>query len=303
MKLGVVAFTFLLAGWAQSKEPVDMDSSYQNLQKAVADKDAAQVKKLAVETNGAAKEVITSPAPQGDADKDTWTKQVTYAKEVAAYTEYALYNTAVQAKAEDAVDLFGTLEKANPKSKYLDEGYLYYFKVLTETGQAAKIPAVAEKAIANFPGNDDLLLVLCNTAFEHKQYDRAATLGTRLVAAVPRRPKPEGMAAGDWEKQKSTELGQGYYIAGMSHAGKNQFPLANKELRSALPLIQSTPSIYGAALFELGVVNYQLGKMTLNKGQIAEAAKFSEQAATVSGPWQDQAKRNAQLMLAEAKGR
>ena len=111
------------------------------------------------------------------------------------------------------------------------------------------------------------------------------------------------MAGGDWEKKKSAELGQGNYIAGMSHAGKNQFPLANKELRSALPLIQSTPTIYGAALFELGVVNYQLGKMTLNKGQIAEAAKFSEQAAAISGPWQDQAKRNAQLMLAEAKGR
>jgi hypothetical protein len=70
-----------------------------------------------------------------------------------------------------------------------------------------------------------------------------------------------------------------------------------------LPLIQGTPSIYGAAVFELGVVNYQIGKMTLNKGQIAEAAKYSEQAAALPGPWQDQAKRNAQLMLAEAKGR
>jgi tetratricopeptide (TPR) repeat protein len=303
MKRSVVALTFLLSGWAQGTEPVDIDSSYQNLQKAVADKDAAQVKKLAVETNQAARAVIASPAPTGDAEKDTWTKQVAYAKEVAAYTEFALYNASTQAKAEDAVDLLGTLEKENPKSKYLDEGYLYYFKVLTETGQAAKIPAIAEKAIANFPGNDDLLLILCTSAFEHKQYDRAATLGTRLVAAASKRPKPEGISGAEWEKKKNTELGQGYYMAGMSHAGKNQFTLANKELRSALPLIQSTPTIHGAALFELGVVNYQIGKMTLNKGQIAEAAKFSEQAAAISGPWQDQAKRNAQLMLAEAKGR
>ena len=303
MKVPLVAFAFLILAAAQSKEPVDMESSYQNLQKAVKDKDAAQVKKLEAETFAAAKEAIASPAPQGDADKETWTKQVEYAKEVLAYTEFALYDTAFQAKPEVAVDLLNTLQQQNPKSKYLDQGYLYYFKVLNETGQGAKIPAVAEKAIANFPNNEDLLLVIANEAFERKQYDRAGAFATRLVAAAGKRPKPEGISAGDWEKKKSAALGQGYYIAGMSHAAKNQFLLANKDLRSALPLIQSTPSMYGYTLFELGVVNYQLGKMTLNRGQISEAAKFSQQAASVSGPWQDQAKRNAQIMATEARGR
>ena len=299
----VVGFTVLLSGWAQSKEPVDMDSSYQALQKAVADKDAAQVKKLAADTERAAKETISSPAPQGAADKDTWTKQVAYAKEVSAYTEFALYNTAVQAKPEEAVDLLNTLQQQNSKSKYLDEGYLYYFKVLTDTGQGAKVNGIAEKAIANFPNNEDLLLVVANSAFERKQYDRAATLATRLVAAVGKHPKPEGLAAADWEKKKSTALGQGYYIAGMSHAARNQFMLSNKALRSALPLVQGNPAVHGATLFELGIVNYQLGKMTLNRGQIAEAAKFSEQAAGMAGPWQDQARQNARIMQAEAKGR
>ena len=303
MRLLVVAFTALVFAGAQSKEPADMDSSYQALQKAVADKDAAQVKKLAAETERAAKETIASPAPQGAADKDTWTKQVGYAKEVSSYTEFALYNTAVQAKPEEAVDLLNTLQQQNPKSKYLDEGYLYYFRVLNETGQAAKINGIADKAIANFPNNEDLLLVVANNAFERKQYDRAATMGTRLVSVLGKHAKPEGMSAGDWDKKKNTALGQGYYIAGMSHAAKNQFLLSNKELRSALPLIQSTPTIQGATLFELGIVNYQLGKMTLNRGQIAEAAKFSEQAAGMAGPWQDQARQNAKIMQAEAKGR
>src|SRR5437868_4840365 len=255
MKPFVVAFVFLLGAGAQSKDPVDMDTSYESLKKAVADKDAAQVKALAAQTNKAAKAMIATPAPQGDADKDTWTKQVAYAKEVQAYTEFALYNTAIQAKPEEAVELLSSLEQQTPKSKYLDQGYLYYFKLLNDTGQGAKIPALAEKAVANFPGNDDLLLVLANAAFDRKQYDRATTYAGRLITAAGKRAKPEGMPAADWEKKKTTELGTGYYIAGMGHAAKNQFPLANKELRSALPLVQNSPAVHGATLFELGVVN------------------------------------------------
>src|SRR6266571_1862367 len=94
MRLSVVAFAFLFVAGAQ--EPADMDTSYQNLQKALADKNAAQVKKLAVQTSAAAKQVIASPAPQTDAEKDTWTKQVKYAKEVQSYAEYALYTMAVE---------------------------------------------------------------------------------------------------------------------------------------------------------------------------------------------------------------
>jgi hypothetical protein len=293
MKLSVVAFAFVLVAWAQ--ESPDMDTSYQNLQKAVADKNAAQVKKLAVETNAAAKQMIASPSSQAD--------QVKYAKEVQAYTEYALYSMAVGAPPETAVDLLGTLDQQNPKSKYMDDGFAYYFACLSKTGGAAKIPTIAEKAVGNFPGNEDLLMILANTAMEHNQNDRALNYADRLVVAVNKRSKAEGMSAADWEKNKSTALGQGYYIGGMVHAAKNQFPQADKDLRAALPYIKDNQTMMAYALFQLGVANYNLGKMSLNTAQMLQGAKFSEQSGAIQSPVQDQAKRNAYMIRKEATGR
>jgi hypothetical protein len=56
----------------------------------------------------------------------------------------------------------------------------------------------------------------------------------------------------------------------------------------------------GQALFHLGVSNYQLGKITLSKARVLEGAKFSEQAAAIEGPYQQQAWRNAAAMRDEA---
>ena len=56
----------------------------------------------------------------------------------------------------------------------------------------------------------------------------------------------------------------------------------------------------GPALFYLGIVNFQLGQQTLNKAQVLEAATFSEQAAKYSGPYADQAWKNAISIKAAA---
>jgi hypothetical protein len=56
----------------------------------------------------------------------------------------------------------------------------------------------------------------------------------------------------------------------------------------------------GPALFQLGVANFQLGKIKLSKAQVLEAAKFSDQAAAIPGPLAQQAWHNAQVMRTEA---
>jgi len=75
---------------------------------------------------------------------------------------------------------------------------------------------------------------------------------------------------------------------------------ADKSLRAALPLIKGNDSMTGPALFFLGMANYNLGKMTMNKAKIVEAAKFSEQSAAIAGAYTDQARHNALVMKAEA---
>ncbi len=54
------------------------------------------------------------------------------------------------------------------------------------------------------------------------------------------------------------------------------------------------------ALFHLGLANYQLGRMTMRKARILEAAGFSEKAAALGGPLAQQAWHNALVMKDEA---
>jgi hypothetical protein len=84
------------------------------------------------------------------------------------------------------------------------------------------------------------------------------------------------------------------------HGAKQQWMAADKDLRAALPLIKGNDAMLGAALFHLGMANYNLGKMTNSKAKVLEGAKFSEDCAKITGPFTDQAWHNAQAMKTEA---
>lgn len=172
---------------------------------------------------------------------------------------------------------------------------------LSQTGAAAKIPAIAGKALVNFPENEDLLLVMADTAVSSKQPDRALAYSNRLVAALTKHPKPEGMTAAQWEHKRNAGLGRGYWISGVILAERGQALAADKNLRAALPLVQGNDPMTASALFYLGMANYQYGKMTMSKARILEAAKFSAQSATIASTFTDQARHNALVMKAEAE--
>jgi tetratricopeptide (TPR) repeat protein len=278
----------------------ELDDTYQSLQDAVAKKDAAQVKKLAVPLFDLSRKVIAAPEPTSAIEKEDWPNRVKYAKEAEGYAEYALFATGVQAEPATMVDLLGLLEQQSPKSKYLDQGYDAYLAALHQAGKDDAVPAIAEKAIANFPNNPDLLLSMANASLVKKQSDRAIGFANRLVAAANSRPKPEALAAADWERKKSVWLGRGYWISGVTNGEKSLYALSNKSLRAALPYIKGEPGLLAPALFYLGVDNYQLGTMTNNKAQILEGVKYSDQCAAIEGPYQHQAWLNSQSMKAAA---
>lgn len=300
MSLSVLSFAVLLIA-GPIIEVRDLENAFQSLKEATESKqDAAQVKKLAAETCALARQVLSAPPPDSDTETQAWTSYVAHVRDIELYTEYALFATAIQAPPAATVDLLSTLERQNPKSKYLDEAYAPYFLALNQTGAASKIPAVAAKAIANFPNNEDLLLVLADTAMNGKQPDRALGYANRLLAALSKHAKPEGIPSADWERKRNAALGRGHWIAGLVYSEKAQYYQADTELRAALPLIQGNEAMRGPALFYLGLANYQLGKMMLNKARVLEAAKFSEQAAAIKGPLAQQAWHNALVMRTEA---
>jgi len=288
----------LSAGWVAAA--ADMDETYTSLKQAVDQKNVEQVKTLSATLFELTKAAIAAPQPTGAEDKAAWTDAVNHAKEVQAFGEYALSALAFQGPPATTVDLLSTLEKQNPKSKYLDETYGLYLVALAQTGATAKVPAIAEKGLASFPENTDLLLAMANSSLERKNMNGALTYGRRLVAALNKRAKPETMDAADWEKKKGADLGRGYWIVGVICGDRNLYAEADRNLRAALPLIQGNTAELAPALYYLGVSNYQLGKMTLSKAKVLEGAKYSEQAAAIPGALQQQSYHNALVMKDEA---
>lgn len=301
MNVSVLSFAILLIAGPVVGVADDLEDAYQSLKEAESKKDAAQMKKLAAETCALARQVISRPAPESEAEKEAWAKRVAYARDIELYTEYALGATALGAPAATTVDLLSALEQQNPKSKYLEEAYGGYFQALNQTGAASKIPAVAEKAIEHFPDNEDLLLVLADTAMNRKESEGALGYAERLLTVLSKHPKPEAMSSADWARKRNAAMGRGHWIAGVMHNEKAQYYEADKDLRAALPLLKGNDSMTASALFYLGLANYQLGAATRNKARVLEAANFSDQAAAIKGPLAQQAWRNAQAMRTEAQ--
>jgi len=302
LKLPALTVAIVLLGGPAVAIADKLDDAYQGLQDAVAKKDAAQVKTLAAEVAPLVADGLGVPAPAAADEKAAWTARKTYVGSVGEYAEYALFAVSVGATNETVVDLISTLEKVNPKSKYLEGAYAPYLAALNQTGGAAKIPAIAEKGLVNLPNNVDLLAVLADAALTKQQNDRAQALAARLIAAFAK-PKPEVVPDAEWTRKKTTLLGRGYWIAGMIAGAKNDNKAANQNLRAALPLIKDNNAMLGPALLQLGLSNYQLGKLFLNKAQVLEAAKFSEQCAAtpgVSAEMAAQARHNGILMRSDA---
>lgn len=300
MRLSALALMVFLFAGPDLPASDDLENSFQSLQEAQAKKDAALVKKLAAQTCALARKEAAAPAPQSDEEKEAWTKRVTYARGIELHTEYALYSVAVQGPAPTTVELLSALEEQNPKSQYLQEVYARYFLALAQVGASAKIPAIAEKALAHFPDNEDLLLVLADTALTRKQNDRALRYASQLVAVLGKHPKPEGIPAAEWQRKRTVSLGRGHWIAGLCQSQLNKYADADQSLRAALPFLEGDDSRLAAALFHLGVANYHIGRQLNNKARVLEAAKFSDRAAAIKSPYAQEAWRNAHIMRTEA---
>jgi hypothetical protein len=162
---------------------------------------------------------------------------------------------------------------------------------LTKTGATAKINGVAEKALVNLPSNTDVLLVLADSAYQSKRYDRAATLGSRLIAATGKKPRPGVLA-------------HAYFITGMSYYLQNSFVLADKTLRAGLPALKGADEVtLATALYGLCVSDYQQGRQSLNKAMMVEGAGFCDQSSKVKWSGAQQAWTSAHQIRTEAEAR
>jgi hypothetical protein len=199
------------------------------------------------------------------------------------------------------VDLVDTLIKQNPKSQYLPEVANSYFAALNKAGEGAKAcPAAMKMAVDK---NAEAMLYAAECSWRANRADAVISYAAKTTDAVNSRPKREGFSDSDWANQKSLILGNASFYTGVGYTMQMRYGPASKALKAALPAIKGNTQLYAIALFDLGLADYSLGKPLGDKAQMREGLNFFQQSAAIASPMQDQASRNAKLVLAELGGK
>jgi hypothetical protein len=280
----------------------ELDDAYTALKEAQTNNKADDVAKWAPEVAKLSRAEAAHAKPADMKDED-WKARVEFAKGAETFAEYSLSAVAMQPTTEPAqvVALVDHLLTLNPKSQYLGQTTGVYLTSLEKSGGAAKSLEGANKLLAAQPNNEDALFAAMNGSFG-KNNGRAEALAAQLIGVMRGKAKPEGVADADWNKKRSAMLGYAYYYAGIIPATASVWQKCDVNLRSGLSFIQSQPGLGGTALFYLGLCNYQISKITSDKGKLAEALQFTDQAAAISGPMQGQAQTNSAVMRRELGG-
>jgi hypothetical protein len=116
---------------------------------------------------------------------------------------------------------------------------------------------------------------------------------------LPKKAKPGGITAEEWEKKKARYTGGANWMAGVVYGKQARYGLSDRYLRAALAYIQDDPQLLAAAYFYLGYDNYALAGQLIDKGRAVEAVKFSKLCLTIEGPFQPLAQKNLEVLRNE----
>ena len=263
-----------------------------NLKAAEGLKDAALIRKWAIAASAAARRTLASPQPPGD-EEAAWKTNATYARQVDAYCDYALYSLAIQANnAADKIELSELLIKHSPASQYITPLRPQLFVAYQQAGKHTRALAMAEEEIRASRASDDMVLYAATKAYERQDKAKVTAYAKQLVETLPAKQAPQGVAEPDWARSKNLKLGVSHWMLGVLASNEQRWADADVHLRTALPLISHSRDTQAETLFHLGLANYKLGDAKANKTRILDALKFNSQCAAIPGPFQAQAKKN-----------
>ena len=77
-------------------------------------------------------------------------------------------------------------------------------------------------------------------------------------------------------------MGYAQLLKGESLIAKKNFLLADTTLKVALPALRGERGLESAALFQLGIANHEVAKLSKNKARAKEAIDFYSRAADVN---------------------
>ncbi len=271
-------------------DPGDLDTALAALKAAESKKDADLVKKWSDTTSAIALKELAAKKPD-DEEEDDWKKHLDYVKQVNTYSEYTLNAMALQTTdPRKKAGLIEDLYDRNPQSQYVGPLLPVAVQAYQQLNDTDHTIAFAEKVLTKDPNNDDMLLILVNAYSQKgKEPEKVIAYSSKLSDVINSKPKPVSVSDADWENRKKVIICLAHYFPAKVYFGQKKWGPADKELRAALPFVDSNTALKPEVLFLLGDSNYHLEN-------VAEALKYFQACAAIKSRYQAQAAKNVTVI-------
>ena len=281
-------------------DPQDLDSLNYALRVVESRNDFEAIARYAKLAWDAASKVVQTPKPSDPYDLPDWKRQMDFARDILAYSEYTLYSLSAHSPNQQTKSqLIHELESRNPNSKYLGSAKGDYAHAGQVRTSVAITVSEAEKGLAGDPDNEDYLLTIAEYHMgRENELGKVLAYSLRVIRIMQQKPKPEGYTSDAWEQKRRQYLGAANWMAGVVNAKQGSYALSDRYLRSALPYLRDR-SLQAAAWYYLGYDNYALGSELRDRARIQEAVRFSKLCLDVSGPFQPLAQKNVEVIRNE----
>jgi tetratricopeptide (TPR) repeat protein len=279
-------------------DPLDIECAQRNLQAAEGARDAALIARWTGRLRQIALTLGASQQPIASDDEQTWKRRVEIARSLAdpGSEEYTLYKKAFDAaNPRDKIELLDELQRQYPQGQYNKEALLLQFLAYRQIGDTKKAFQVGERILETDQTREDVLLLVTETLYRQRaDSKRVLAYSNAIIDLMSSKPKPAGVTDANWSRQKTTLTGVAYSMIGSIHLNQEQYGLADKALRQALPLLQSTglEQQRAAALSSLGWANYKLKNYN-------DATNFYTLCMAINGLYREVAIKNISVIKSE----
>jgi tetratricopeptide (TPR) repeat protein len=207
--------------------------------------------------------------------------------------EFEEYKAAVTAKdPAERIKLLEVFLKNHPQTQHAGDIEITLFLAYREQGDTAKTLAAAEKLVAHNDTREDAMLLVAESYFKSaKDPNRVLSLSRKAVERLNSAEKPDGVTASAWERTKTAELTQAYYMIGSVNFQAEKWDAADQAFRAALPNL-TDPRFRAEVLNSLGWANYKLKN-------VPDAIKFYIDCTNIPGPLQQAAAKTLNTITAE----
>ena len=283
-----------------SVDPADLDAAYDALQAAQAKGDAEAIRKYVALSWDLSTKTLKIAKPPDPDDVPDWAKQMEFAKEVMAFTEYVLSTEAIQeSDPRKKAELIQALETRNPQSKFLAQARNDRPRIDLASLPPEKAVLLAEKGLVDDPDNEDFLVTVANYYMQREQdLPKVLTYSLRLLDLLPRKTKPDDLSAEEWEAKKAKYSGWANWMTGVIYAKQARYGLSDRYLRASLGNLHEERLLAGA-YFYLGYDNYAMAGELRDKGRAFEALKFDKLCVAIDGPFRESALKNLEVLRNE----